>query len=204
MNKIITVGRQFGSGGREIGRRLSEKLGIAYYDREIVAEIAKRTQLSEEYVKSVSESRPIASFPIHTGTSLFTLPNAVFQQNMVVYAEQHKILLEMAEKSDCVIVGRCADYVLREFNPFRIFVYADEQSKLQRCMSRMGDNNMTERELKRKMVEMDKNRAGYYSFFSGNKWGDKDNYDLMLNTSNADIKAITEHLANYVKDLFKQ
>lgn len=200
MNKIITVGRQFGSGGREVGRRLSEKLGIAYYDQEIISEIAKRTKLSEEYVKDVSESRPVASFPIHTGISLFNMPNPVFQQSMVVYAEQHKILRELADKSDCIIVGRCADYVLRDCDPFRIFVYADEAARLQRCMQRrLPDDQTNEREMKRKMAELDRNRAGYYSFFSGNKWGDKQNYDLMLNTTGKDIKSVTDALADYLR-----
>ena len=122
MNRIITIGREFGSGGREIGRRLSDRLGFAYYDQEIITEISKRTKLSEEYVRQVSERRPVASFPIHTGISFFSAPDAVFQQSMTVFSEQHKLLKELADKSDCIIVGRCADYILRDDNPFSICV----------------------------------------------------------------------------------
>ena len=94
MNKIITIGREFGSGGREFGRRLAELLKIAYYDREIIAEIAKRTALSEEYVQKIMEHRPIAAFPIHIGRSFSFYPviNPVWDQGQAIYQEQHKII----------------------------------------------------------------------------------------------------------------
>lgn len=204
MNRIITIGREFGSGGREIGRRLSDRLGFAYYDQEIITEISKRTKLSEEYVRQVSERRPVASFPIHTGISFFSAPDAVFQQSMTVFSEQHKLLKELADKSDCIIVGRCADYILRDDNPFSIFVYADEASKLARCMSRKSpEENFSERDMKRKMAEIDRARAGYYSFFSNKKWGDKASYDLMVNTTNRDIKLLSAALADYVKSVIE-
>ena len=136
MNRIITIGREFGSGGRELGRRLAEKLGFAYYDQEIVSEIARRTELSEQYVQSVVEHQPSFSFPIHVGRSFYPAPTPVFDQSMTVYREQSRIIMEMAEKSDCVIVGRCGDYILREYAPFRMFVYADMESKMKRCRTK--------------------------------------------------------------------
>ena len=138
MKKVITIGREFGSGGREIGRRIAEKLQIAYYDQEIVTEIAKRTKLSEEYVERITEDRPYISYPIHAGTSFHTAYYAYteFDRSLTVFAEQHNIIKELAERSDCVIVGRCADYILKEKDPFRIFVYADAESKLKRCRER--------------------------------------------------------------------
>ena len=114
MNRIITIGREFGSGGRELGRRLSEKLNIAYYDQEIISEISKRTALSEEYIRRITESRPTVSFPIHIGRSFSPVPDPLVQQRISVYSEQNKLLHELADKSDCIIVGRCADYILRE------------------------------------------------------------------------------------------
>ena len=108
-NFIVTVGREFGSGGRELGRRLSEDLGIAYYDRQIITEIAKRTSLSEEYVHQIIEHKPYMPFPITIGRSFYPLTDPVVEQTLSVYNEQHNIIREMAEKSDCVIVGRCAD-----------------------------------------------------------------------------------------------
>ena len=168
MRKIITIGREFGSGGRELGRRLSEHLGIAYYDHEIIAEIAKRTALSEAYVRQITENRPLTSFPIHFGGRFCALPDPLLQQSISIYSEQHRLLCELAEKSDCIIVGRCADYVLRDSHPFRIFVYADAQSKLMRCMERRTpEETLSEQDMKRKITEIDRNRARYYAFFSG-------------------------------------
>ena len=133
MNRIITIGREFGSGGRELGRRLSERLGFAYYDQEIISEIARRTELSEQYVQSIVEHQPVISFPIHIGMSFYPAPTPVFDQSMSVYQEQARIIEEMAQKSDCIIVGRCGDYILKEYEPFRMFVYADMDSKMERC-----------------------------------------------------------------------
>ena len=130
MNRIITIGREFGSGGRELGRRLSEKLGFAYYDQEIISEIARRTEMSEQYVQSVVEHQPHFSFPIHIGRSFYPTASPVFDLTMTIYQEQSRIIREMAMKSDCVIVGRCGDYILRDQEPFRIFVYADMESKI--------------------------------------------------------------------------
>ena len=113
-NLIITVGREFGSGGREFGRRLSDDLEIAYYDREIITEIAKRTSLSEEYVHQIVERKPYMPFPITTGRTFYPLTDPVVEQTLSVYNEQHNIIREMAEKSDCVIVGRCADRILKD------------------------------------------------------------------------------------------
>ena len=99
MNRIITVSREFGSGGREFGRRLSEELGIAYYDHEIISQIAKRTALSEEYVQNIVEHHRFRSFPITIGRSFYPLPDPVFEQCIAVYQEQTRIIKEMAESS---------------------------------------------------------------------------------------------------------
>ena len=103
MKRIITIGREFGSGGRELGYRIAEKLQIAYYDREIVTEIAKRTKLSEEYVERITEDRPYIAYPIHAGMSFHTAYYAYteFDRSLTVFAEQHNIIKELAEKSDC-------------------------------------------------------------------------------------------------------
>lgn len=204
MKRIITIGREFGSGGRELGRRLSEKLHIAYYDQEIITEIAKRTKMSEEYVRQITESNPTASFPIHIRHTFYSVPNPIFQQCITIYSEQHKLLKELAEKSDCIIVGRCADYILQDSNPFRIFVYADAESKIKRCIERKTEGeNLTESQIKKKITEIDRNRAKYYEFFSDQKWGSKENYDLLVNTSNADIKKVAEAIYDYLQDIFK-
>ena len=202
MNRIITIGREFGSGGREIGRRVSETLGIAYYDHEIIAEIAKRTALSEAYVRQITENRPLTSFPIHFGGRFCALPDPLLQQSISIYSEQHRLLCELAEKSDCIIVGRCAEYVLRDSHPFRIFVYADAQSKLMRCMERRTpEETLSEQDMKRKITEIDRNRARYYAFFSGQKWGARENYDLLVNTSGQSVKKQAAALYEYLRKM---
>ncbi len=197
VNKIITIGREFGSGGREIGRRLSENLGFAYYDQEIISEIAKRTSLSEKYVEAIVEQHSLFSFPIHIGRSFYPVADPALDQTLKIYQEQTRIILEMARKSDCVIVGRCADFILKEENPFRIFVYADVESKLRRCRTKgPTQENLSDRELKQKMSGIDKKRANYYELLTGRSWGNKLNYDLCINTSRLDIKLLAQALAN--------
>ena len=201
MNRIITIGREFGSGGRELGRRLSEALGIAYYDQEIVSEIARRTEMSEQYVQSIVENRPSFSFPIHIGRSFCPMPSPALEQSLAVYQEQSRIITEMAQKSDCVIVGRCGDYILRAFEPFRIFVYADLESRMERCRAKAPeDEKMTDRELKQHILGIDRKRAKYYEFYTGHKWGDRLNFDLCINTSRTVIKEIVPVLARLFEE----
>ncbi len=196
MSRVITISREFGSGGRELGRRLAEELKIAYYDQEIVSEIARRTALSEQYVRAVEEQQPMFSFPIHIGRTFYPAPNPAWEQHMTVYQEQSRIIREMAEKSDCVIVGRCADYILREKKPLRLFVYADPESKLRRCREKApAGENLTDRELRQKIRDIDKNRARYYEFLTGKTWSDKLNYDLCINTTDQVIKDLASVIA---------
>ena len=197
MNKIITIGREFGSGGRELGRNLAEILGFAYYDREIISEIAKRTSLSENYIQHIAEQKPVIPFPIHTGRTFWAvIPD--YGQN--VQQEQHNIIRELAQKSNCVIVGRGADYILRDDKPFRIFVYSDMAAKISRCKANSSQDyekgaEMSEKELTRRIEQINKARADYYEFYTGQKWGDKVNYDICINTANFNLQAIAEALA---------
>ena len=198
MNKIITIGREFGSGGRELGRLLSEILGFAYYDREIISEIAKRTSLSEKYIQHITEQKPIIPFPIHTGRTFWA---AIPDYSQSVQQEQHSIIIEMAEKSSCVIVGRCADYILRDANPFRLFVYSDMPAKIARCRKNESSDYesgqaLTDKDLSRRIEQINKGRADYYEFYTGQKWGDKASYDLCINTAKiSDLKASAEYIA---------
>ena len=202
MKKIITIGRQFGSGGRELGRRLAEELGFEYYDKEIVAEIAKRTSLSESYVRSVVECKPHQLYPITIGKSIAYVGDYQFTQMQSVYQAQDSIMKDLADKSDCVIVGRCADYILREQSPYRIFVYADLASRLQRCMARAEEGeDITEKEMKQRINEIDKGRSKYYDFYTGQKWGASQNYDLLVNTTDKEIKGLVKGLAAMLKEL---
>lgn len=196
MNKIITIGREFGSGGRELGRWMSEILGYAYYDQEIITEISKRTSLSEQYVQTIVEHRPTFSFPIHIGRSFYAASSPVLEQTMNVYQQQARIVSEMAAESDCIIVGRCADYILRDYKPLRIFVYADMESKIRRCREKgPEDEHLSDKELRQKISGIDKKRAKYYELYTGRTWGDKLNYDLCVNTTQGRIKEMAAVIA---------
>ena len=188
MNKVITIGREFGSGGREFGRLLAEKLGYEYYDKEIITEIAKKTSLSETYVKQIVEQTPHSLFPITTGNAFAYYGNNHLYNVQSIFREQTNVIKEMAKKSDCVIVGRCADYILEDLNPFKIFIYADEKSKIVRCLKKVDEpESVNVKKLKKQIKNIDKNRARYYSFYTGKKWGDKLNYDICINTSDIEI-----------------
>lgn len=200
MNTVITIGREFGSGGREVGKRLADILGIAYYDKEIITEIAQKTDIAAEYVNRVVERNPVASYPITIGRTFYPVSDPHADINNKIYAEQSNILREMAEKSDCVIVGRCADYILRDLNPFKVFVYSDMASKVARCRVKGPENeDLSDRELIRHIKNIDRDRARYYKFFTGWKWGDKLNYNICVNTTDADIKVLAEALAKLIK-----
>ena len=201
MNKVITIGREFGSGGRELGRKLAEALGIEYYDREIIEEIAKRTELSEKYVQQVVEHDPHSLFPITVGHTFAYLHHYGIERQHAVYREQCEVLKSMAEKSDCVIVGRCGDFILREYNPLKIFVYSEVDHKVARCKSRADiSEHFTDKQLKKHIKSVDKSRARYYSFYTGQTWGDKLNYDVCINTANLSIDDAVKMLVKMVKE----
>ncbi len=200
MSKIITIGREFGSGGREVGKRLADELGIAYYDNEIITEIAKRTKLAEGYVQHVMENSPSTLIPITIGRTFYMGVDPVLEQNNVIYREQSRLVQELAEKSDCVIVGRSADYILRDKNPLRLFIYAEMQHKMERCRKRAPEHeHFTDKEMKRHIQDVDKRRGKYYQFFTGQIWGDRLNYDLCINTSNTSIPEVVSAIAKLVK-----
>lgn len=198
MSVLITIGREFGSGGRELGRRIADELGIAYYDNEILEEILKETDYSKAYLQEVSESRPAALFPIHFGVS-WGHTYAPLNQSIDVYAKQNEILRKLADKSSCVIIGRAADYILKDRNPFRIFVYSDLESKVNRCRDRNEDKNITDAEIIKHIKKIEKSRKSFYEFYTNTKWGDKKNYDMMINTSNQNIKEIAHLLSSMIK-----
>ncbi len=204
MNYIITIGREFGSGGRELGKRLADELHIPYYDKEILEEVKKRSPYGMTYIEEVSEKRPYSIPTLHFGNSFLYYKDVALEQNIDVHSLQNDILKEIAAKSSCIIIGRGADYTLREFKPFNIFVYADMDSKVNRCKSRLKDGEtITDKELIKNIKMTDKKRKSFYEFYTGKKWGDKSSYDLMINTSNANIKQMAKNIADLIRDIYK-
>ena len=195
MNRIITVGREFGSGGRELGRRLAEELHFEYYDREIIEQIARHTDFSEEYIHQVVEGRNHRLYPITVNHS-FVAGDHQAKLMQSVFQAQQKTLLDLAALSDCVIVGRCADYLLRQMSPTRIFVYADISARIARCIERSdGAEQFSEQEIEKHIRKIDRFRARYYREHTGQVWGNKENYDLCINTTGKNIRDLVPHLA---------
>ena len=196
MNRVITIGREFGSGGRELGRRLAENLGIEYYDREIVEQIAAHTSFSEEYIHQVVEGRKHHLYPITISHTFNFAADHHAQMLQSVFQAQMKVLKDVAELSDCVIVGRCADYLLRNYKPYRIFVYADMEKRIDHCIARNeGSEQFTRKDIERHIRQIDRQRARYYRDHTGQAWGDRVHYDLCVNTGGQEIKALAHGIA---------
>ena len=202
--RIITVSREFGSGGREIAKRLSDELGIDYYDREILTAIAEECLLDEEYVEEMLNKKLMSNYQLsfsHTFSYVPMLESSITN----VLAQQQKIIRELAEKEDCIIVGRCADIILEKYKPFRLFVYADMDAKVERCMNRAEEGeNLTKREMEKKIKQIDKARASYHNVISDYPWGDKRGYNLCINTTDVDIKKIVPYIARYINEYFDE
>ncbi len=157
MNKIVTISREFGSGGREIGKRLSDKLNLTYYDKEIITEISKETGLSEEYIINISE-KGIYPIAFNFGRSFASFGNLQSNQTEIL-VKQQEVLKKIAEKGNCIIVGRGADITLKDYNTMNIFVYSDMKSKINRCKTKAVEGeNLSEKELEKKIIQVDKKR----------------------------------------------
>ena len=195
---IITISRQFGSGGRELGKRLADKLGYDYYDNEIVTAVARGNGVDEGYVEQLIERGFSAGFSFNFAKTLSYSPTIINEDSMRLYLEQHKVLREIAKRGNAVIVGRAADIILSSYKPFNVFVYADMESKVKRCIERASDGEDTgEKELIKKIKKIDAGRRKYYGIFSDTPWGDPENYHLMINTTGINIKEIIDPVAEY-------
>ena len=201
--RIITVSREFASGGREIGKRLADELGFDYYDREILTAVAEKSELDVDYVEELLERGLPKIFPLTFGRT-FSYPDSASQNFTRILLAQQQIINDIAKKGrDFVIVGRSADVILSEYKTFNIFVYADMESKLRRCREREPDDRkLSDRELIRMIKKIDAGRVTNREFVGNGGWGEKENYDLCLNTTNVDIKRIIPPLASYALDFF--
>ena len=202
--RIITISREFGSGGRELGKRLADSLGIPCYDHEIIDMVAENHGFDKNHVAHISE-KDISVFYPTTIAHRLVAPHPITQQSISITVAEHELIKELANEGNCVIVGRCADIILRDMNPMNIFVYADRQSKLKRCENRAEENeHFTEKEILGKMKQIDKERAAYRSLFTEEDWGRKESYHLCINTSDKEIKALIPAVAEYVRLWFGQ
>jgi cytidylate kinase len=196
MNKkmIITISRTFGSGGHDIGEKLAKKLEIPFYDKNLLKMMSDKTGISEEGLENADEKllyQYTDSYSIAFGQDYST--------NIYLYKVQKKLIHELAEKSSCVIVGRLADWILRE-NPdlLRVFVMAPEEFRVSRIMEQ---EKITEKQAEKLIRQMDKLRRNYYSFFTDGKWDDMENKDIIINSSLRGIDGTVEILKSIVNSL---
>ena len=176
--RIITISREFGSGGRFIGEEVAKKLGITYYDKNIISEIAEKSGLSPEYIQESAELSPKKGLFAYAFAGRDITGKSVED---MVYEAQRKVILELAEKESCVIIGRNADFILRDWNDvLNVFIYGDMPEKIQRIM---GLYNVEEKEAVKMIADIDKRRMTNYNFYTDQKWGKASNYTLCLNSS---------------------
>ena len=176
--RIITISREFGSGGRFIGEEVAKKLGIAYYDKNIINEIAEKSGLSPEYIQENAELSPKKGLFAYAFAGRDVTGKSVED---MVYEAQRKVILELAEKEPCVIIGRNADYILKDRDDvLNVFIHGDTPEKIQR-ITRLY--NVEEQKAVKMMADIDKRRMANYNFYTNQKWGKADNYTLCLNSS---------------------
>ena len=188
---IITIARQYGSGGREIGELVAEKLGIALYDKELITEAANRGSLDEKVTKLADESAANSLlYTLAMGSNVLgTTMHFGYKMplNDKLFILQSEVIKEFAKEGSCVIIGRCADYVLRdEENLLRIFVYGDLDHRQVRGAERHPE--LKSGQIVDVINKTDKRRSSYYNFYTGNKWGKYDNYDIAINSSTLGIE----------------
>ena len=177
MNRVITISREFGSGGRTIGKMVAERLGIPCYDQELIDQIAEESGLTKEYIKERSEYSKRGGW----------LANAFADRSLkslsvqdYVWSVQRKIILDLAEKGPCVIVGRCADYILKDSaDLLKIFITASVEDRAKRVVEKYGESGEA---IEKRLREKDISRSSYYRFYTDIEWGICKNYDLSLNS----------------------
>ena len=204
MNTIITIGRQFGSGGREIGEMVADHFGIKCYDKELLSRAAKESGFCEEMIQNHDE-RPTNSFLYNLvmDTYSFGYNSSSFVDMPIshkVFLAQFDTIKKIAEEGPCVIVGRCADYALSDYdNVLNIFIHADEEFKVQRIKERFDDIN-TDDKARDMMNKKDKQRQSYYNYYSSKKWGRADSYDLAINSSILGVEGTVKFIIQYIED----
>ena len=202
MNTIITIGRQFGSGGREIGEKLAKELGIPFYDKELLTRAAKESGYCEEMIQ-MHDERPTNSFLYNLVMDTYSFGyNSAAMVDMPisqkVFLAQFDAIKKIADEGPCVIVGRCADYALSDYkNCLNIFIHGNEACKVERIVKKY---NLSEAKAKDMIVKKDKQRQSYYNYYSSKKWGRADSYDLSINSSILGIEGSVNLIKQFITD----
>ncbi len=200
--RIITISREFGSGGREPGKRLADYLGFDYYDREIITAIAKAQGLDEKYVEKALDNYIWRTIPVtyrHSFANYALTNSAMLRVSQNLVSEQKRVLDAIAKAGkDCIIVGRNADILLKEQNPFSLFVCAEMENKIRRCMERAAeDEHLTHKEIEQNIRRIDRSRAKNREIFDNSRWDSCGTYHLSVNTSGWNIKDLIPVVADF-------
>lgn len=200
MNKIITISRQYGSGGREIGEKLAKELGVPFYDNELITRAAKESGYAEAaFLNAETKASNSLLYSIAMGMSAYGNQEIGFSHLSLddrIYLAQSNVIRKVAEEGPCVIVGRCADYILKDMeNVIHLFIYADMEFRKKRSIERDGIEEAKAEDI---ISKIDKRRANYYNYHSGEKWGKVTNYNLSINSGSIGIDNAVAVLKEYV------
>ena len=180
---IVTISREYGSGGRYVGKLLSEKLGLPFYDKELISLSAKESGLSKEYIESIDEKNTTMKTERNNDDRLFIA--------------ETKVIQDLAKKSSCVIVGRCADYILKDHkNTLKVFLYSDDKSKEERAIKYY---NIPKNKVSKYVKDINKKRAKHYKYYTGRDWNQRSNYDLLMNVDVLGVEKTADQLVEYIK-----
>lgn len=194
---IITIAREYGSGGHLLGEMLSKELGIKLYDKEFIHLVAEKSGINEQYIKKNEQSIPSFWLKCILGKNSEQSLERSLSSDDVLFVAESKIIQELAEKGPCIIVGRCADFVLRDYpNLIKVFCYSDLRSACVRCVQEYGvSEEKAESEIKR----INHNRIAHYEYYTGEKWGEPHHYNLMINMGSIDLSVA----CNLIKSIYK-
>lgn len=194
--KMITISREFGSGGRTIGRKVAQELGFAFYDKELIEKVAQESGFDKQYIEEQGEYAPTKNFFAY---AFIGRDRNGMSVSDYIWQAQRKIILDLAEKGNCVIVGRCADYILKDREDcLNVFIHADMEKRAERIVKLYGE---TDREPKKRLEEKDKKRKVNYRYYTDRDWGISQNYHLCLDSGEFGIQKCVEMITELQRSL---
>lgn len=201
---VISLGRQFGCGGREIGQLIAHMLGIDYYDKELLTEAARKSGVNKDFFEAADEQTPkffssLWSFNLGYNTGAYFIGNTPLSDDSI-YRAQSQVMTELADRGPCVIVGRTANYILRDHcQVISVFVHSSMADRVRRIIAR-GDAK-TEKEAREMAEKQNKNRAEYYNFYTDSRWGDAATYDLTVDISRLGLEPTARLIVQFVQEI---
>ena len=194
MSTIITIGRSFGSGGGFIGQAVGKKLGIPFYDNELISKVAEESGYSKSLFADGEERRSLFSMSSFFSTSRLGVIDSGYVNDNVMFKIQSEVIRSIAEKGDAVIIGRCADYILRDYKCLNVFISAPEEYRIQRLMKEEG---LSEDDAEKLMRRKDRTRQTYYNYYTFGDWGQASNYNLCVDSSVLGIDGTADYIIDF-------